>query len=65
MKVRADYIAVGVCSWHRAESCHHPGGRGSMPSGNRQEQGKPRQESQHLLWTVHLSQAPDYIKEEL
>ena len=65
VKVRIGYIAIDLYSWHKAESCHHPDGRGSMLSGNRQGQGKPRQESQHPLWNVHLSQAPDYIKEEL
>lgn len=56
---------VGVCSWHRAESCHHPGGAGQHAIWKQTGTGKPRQESQHLLWTVRLSQAPDYIEKEL
>lgn len=43
VKVRISYIAKDFCSWHKAESCHHPGGRGNVLSGNRDR------ESQHAL----------------
>lgn len=63
VKVRIGYIAKDRCSCHKAESYYHLGSRGSMLSGNRQGQRKPRQ-SHYPFWNAHLNQAADDIKEE-
>lgn len=62
VKVRISYIAKDFCSWHKAESCHRPGGRGNVLSGNRQGQRKPTCPLRYLSESINAH--PDYIKKE-